>query len=65
MKLLEKLQDEIASSSDSIEDEHGLMINDTVTSKFLDTMAKLRFKHPQIYKTEKEIFHGIFTQICM
>jgi protein KRI1 len=44
------------SESDQLpEDENGDLINEKVTSKFIETLAKLRYKHPDIYKV-KQVF---------
>jgi protein KRI1 len=41
------------SESDQLpEDENGDLINEKVTSKFIETLAKLRYKHPDIYKVK-------------
>ncbi|CAD8059236.1 unnamed protein product [Paramecium sonneborni] len=58
-ELLDKkgeILDQEESSEDQIpEDENGDLINDKVTQKFIETLAKIRYKHPDIYKN-KEIF---------
>ncbi|CAD8141501.1 unnamed protein product [Paramecium pentaurelia] len=58
-ELLDKkgeILDQQESSEDQIsEDENGDLINDKVTQKFIETLAKIRYKHPDIYQ-DKEIF---------
>lgn len=51
--------DQEDQSDSSIEDENGDLINEKVTEKFFDTIAKIRFKHPKIYETEN-VFEGKF-----
>lgn len=35
------------------EDEHGELINQHLSDKFLQTIAKIRLKNPEIYENEK------------
>ena len=55
---LEILRDEQESSSSLSEDEHGELINEDVSDKFLTTLAKLRTKNPEIYEENKNFFDG-------
>lgn len=46
----------MGDSDSSVEDENGQLINEHITSKFIQTLAKIRYKHPDIYKTDQNIF---------
>jgi hypothetical protein len=39
-----------------MEDEDGDLVTNNITSKFIETLAKIRFKHPDIYKSKDDIF---------
>lgn len=45
-------------SSDIDEDSDGELINEKVSEKFIQTLAKIRAKDPSIYKAEKTFFKG-------
>jgi protein KRI1 len=44
--------DEEDSESNSAEDENGSLINENLTDKFIETIAKIRMKHPDIYEKD-------------
>lgn len=62
----EKMEEELHESSSSIsEDENGELINENFTSKFIETLAKIRYKHPDIYKVNEDIFEEEEEGCCL
>ncbi|KAM3133973.1 hypothetical protein pb186bvf_013939 [Paramecium bursaria] len=57
-ELLDKAErEQIQPDSDSsIEDEDGQLVNEKITDKFIETLAKIKFKHPDIYQRKESIF---------
>lgn len=55
------LKDEDEGESDSssdTEDEVGELITEKINNKFLETIAKIRQKNPDIYDENKKFFKG-------
>lgn len=49
------------SSSETSEDENAELLNETVSTKFLTTLAKIRKKDPTIYKKDEKFFNGNYS----
>lgn len=60
LKIAEKMEQEREDddSSEFEEDSDGELINEKVSEKFIETLAKIRQKDPSIYKAEKTFFKG-------